>query len=225
MLAHRRGLSRRRSPKSQPSRATLAGALRPGTRALGTEPGRAGGAGARHVEVARASSAASRRGAGQPRRDRDSDPRPPAPVAARRGAGAAGQGRGAAADRLVQGARTCDGGEHGAALRDRGHGAADQWQCRGCAGGLRGGCGDRSDRHLPGGNPADQYRRGGGLWRPRADRRRADRRMRAAGGRGRCGWPLVRRLDPQGALSRRGQEGDGAGSGCGRRSPNWRRLA
>ena len=46
------------------------------------------------------------------------------------GGGDPGEGRGPAADRLIQGARACDGGVDGQGARRHPHGDADQRQCR-----------------------------------------------------------------------------------------------
>ena len=67
-----------------------------------------------------------------------------------------GQGRRAAADRIVQGARPGDGGDHGEAVRDRAHRHADQRQCRRGARRLWRAGRDRDDRHLPRRNARDQ---------------------------------------------------------------------
>ncbi len=125
------------------------------------------------------------------------------------GAEPAGQGRGAASDRLVQGARPGDGGDHGEAVRDRAHRHADQRQCRRRPRRLRGPRRHRDHRHLPGRNARDQRHRDRRLRRPRLCRRRPDRRMRRAGRQGRGEGPVVRLLDAQGAVPPRRQEGHG----------------
>ena len=135
------------------------------------------------------------------------------PLTQDRRAEPAGQGRRAAADRIVQGARAGDGGDHGQAVRDRADRHADQRQCRRGAGRLWRAGGDRDDRHLPGRNARDQRHRDRGLWRAGLCRRRPDRRMRRAGRQGRGGGPVVRLLDAEGALPPRGQEGDGVRAG------------
>ena len=68
---------------------------------------------------------------------------------------------------------------------------------------------DRDGRHLPRRNAGNQRHRNRRLWRSRLCRRRPDRRVWRAGGEGRGAGPVVRLLDAQGALSPRGQEGDG----------------
>ena len=140
------------------------------------------------------------------------EPETPIVVAAQDAAAApqpAGQGRGPASDRLVQGARPGDGGDHGQAVRDRADRHADQRQCRRGARRLRRAGRDRDDRHLPGRNARDQRHRDRGLRRAGLCRRRADRRMRRAGREGRGAGAVVRLLDAQGAVPPRGQEGDG----------------
>ena len=65
----------------------------------------------------------------------------------------------------------------------------------------------------PAETPRDQRHRDRRLRRARLCRRRPDRRMRRAGRQGRGAGPVVRLLDPEGALPHRGQEGDGLRAG------------
>ena len=175
-------------------------------------PRRSGRAPGRHVEVARAAADAGRRDR-QPWRAGDAADRAGS-HAARGGSGiGAGQGRRAPADRVVQGAGPRRRGQHGQAFRGQADRDADQRQCRRRARRLWRGGGDRDGGDLPGRNARDQRPRDRCLWRAGLSRRRADRRVRPAGRRGRGGGALVRLLDAEGALSARGQEGDGARAG------------
>ena len=166
--------------------------------------------GAGDVEMARA--AAARRGhrAGQPGRDRNADPAAYPDRRAPRRSGADGQGRGPASDRVVQGARAGDGGDHGAgssgstriAMPTNGNAGA-ALAAYGAAAGIE------TIVICPAETPAINIAETARLWRAGVRRRRADRRVRRAGRQGRGRGAVVRLLDAQGALPARGQEGDG----------------
>ncbi len=121
------------------------------------------------------------------------------------------QGRRPAADGILQGARGRRRRLEGTRARRPASCDADQRQRRSCLGGLRGPGRSRhpgrdADCRADGHSGGDRRHR----CRPLA-RRRAHLRCGSAGGRGRGAQPgqLVRRLDPQRALSHRRQEDDG----------------
>ena len=186
-------------------RAAAAGALRPGRRRATLMPRRWPAPG-RHVEMAR--TAAASRGA-EPVSLGETERRWCACSHAARRAESAGQGRGPPADRIVQGARARDGGQHGQAFRGRPIAMPTNGNAGAALAAYGAAAGIKTIVICPAETPEINIPRP--LPTARMSMSPTARSTSAAAGRqGRRGGPLVRLLDAEGALSARRQEGHGA---------------